>query len=60
MVIFDNPAAVPASAGGCSHVARLGLGDRTLMQLSGQVAIDADGKIVGGNDMTAQAEFVLS
>jgi enamine deaminase RidA (YjgF/YER057c/UK114 family) len=60
MVIFDNPAAVPAPAGGYSHVARVDLGDRTLLQLSGQVAIDADDKIVGGNDMTAQAELVLS
>jgi enamine deaminase RidA (YjgF/YER057c/UK114 family) len=31
-----------------------GVGDRTLLQLSGQVAIDADGKIGGGNDMAAQ------
>jgi len=42
MVIFDNPATVPAPAGGYSHVARVELGDRTLLQLSGQVAIDAD------------------
>ena len=40
MVIFDNPATVPAPAGGYSHVARVELGDRTLLQLSGQVAID--------------------
>ena len=45
MVIFDNPATVPAPAGGYSHVARVELGDRTLLQLSGQVAIDADGKV---------------
>lgn len=59
MVIFDNPATVPTPAGGYSHVARVELGDRTLLQLSGQVAIDADGKIVGGNDMTAQADFIM-
>jgi 2-iminobutanoate/2-iminopropanoate deaminase len=59
MVIFDNPATVPAPAGGYSHVARVELGDRTLLQLSGQVAIDADGKIVGGNDMAAQADFIM-
>jgi 2-iminobutanoate/2-iminopropanoate deaminase len=59
MVIFDNPAAVPAPAGGYSHVARVELGDRTLLQLSGQVAIDADRKIVGGNDMAAQADFIM-
>ena len=59
MIIFDNPATVPAPAGGYSHVARVELGDRTLLQLSGQVAIDADRKIVGGNDMAAQAEFIM-
>ena len=36
MVIFDNPATVPTPAGGYSHVARVELGDRTLLQLSGQ------------------------
>ena len=59
MVIFDNPATVPTPAGGYSHVALVELGDRTLLQLSGQVAIDADGKIVGGNDMAAQADFIM-
>jgi 2-iminobutanoate/2-iminopropanoate deaminase len=59
MVIFDNPATVPAPAGQYSHVARAELGDKTILQLSGQVAIDADGKIVGGNDMAAQAEYIM-
>ena len=36
MVVFDTPAAVPAPAGGYSYVARVDLGDRTLLQLSGQ------------------------
>ena len=59
MVIFDNPATVPAPAGQYSHVARAELGDTTILQLSGQAAIDADGKIVGGNDMAAQAEYIM-
>jgi enamine deaminase RidA (YjgF/YER057c/UK114 family) len=59
MVIFDNPATVPAPAGQYSHVARAELGGKTILQLSGQVAIDADGKIVGGNDMAAQAEYIM-
>ena len=59
MVIFDNPATVPVPAGAYSHVARVELGDRTLLQLSGQVAIDADGMIVGGDDMAAQADFIM-
>ena len=58
MVIFDNPATVPAPAGQYSHVARVELGDRTFLQLSGQVAIDADGKVVG-NDMSTQAEYIM-
>jgi enamine deaminase RidA (YjgF/YER057c/UK114 family) len=59
MVIFDNLATVPAPAGGYSHVARVELGERTLLQLSGEVAIDGDRNIVGGDDMTAQAEFIM-
>jgi 2-iminobutanoate/2-iminopropanoate deaminase len=58
MIIFDNPATVPAPAGQYSHVARVELGGKTVLQLSGQVAIDADGKIVG-NGMTAQADFIM-
>lgn len=58
MVIFDNPATVPAPFGQYSHVDRVELGGRTLLQLSGQVAIDADGKVVG-NDMASQAEYIM-
>jgi 2-iminobutanoate/2-iminopropanoate deaminase len=58
MIIFDNPGTVPAPAGQYSHVARIELGGKTILQLSGQVAIDADREIVG-NDMTAQAEFIM-
>jgi len=59
MVIFDNPATVPAPAGQYSHVARAELRDQVILQLSGEAAIDADGKVVGGNDMTAQADFIM-
>ena len=58
MIIFDNPATVPAPAGQYSHVARVELGGKTILQLSGQVAIDADRNIVG-NDMTTQADFIM-
>ena len=58
MIILDNPATVPAPAGQYSHVARVDLGDKTILQLSGQVAIDADRKIVG-EDMTTQANFIV-
>ena len=58
MVIFDNPKTVPAPFGQYSHVARVELGDRIFLQLSGQVAIDADGKVIG-NDVAAQAEYIM-
>ena len=58
MVIFDNPTTVPAPSGQYSHVARVELGDRIFLQLSGQVAIDADGKVIG-NDMATQAEYIM-
>jgi 2-iminobutanoate/2-iminopropanoate deaminase len=58
MIIFDNPATVPAPAGQYSHVARVELGGETILQLSGQVAIDAEGQIVG-TDMTTQADFIM-
>jgi 2-iminobutanoate/2-iminopropanoate deaminase len=58
MIIFDNPATVPAPAGQYSHVARVELGGNTILQLSGQVAVDAERKIVG-NDMTARADFIM-
>ena len=58
MIIFDNPATVPAPGGQYSHVARVELGGKTILQLSGQVAIDANRKIVG-KDMTTQANFIL-
>jgi enamine deaminase RidA (YjgF/YER057c/UK114 family) len=40
-------------------VARIGLGERTLLVLSGQVAVDGDGKVVGEDDMAAQTEYVM-
>jgi 2-iminobutanoate/2-iminopropanoate deaminase len=60
MTVFDDPATVPAPPGGrYSHLARIELGGKTMLLLSGQVALDQDGNLVGGNDMTAQAAFVM-
>ena len=58
MVIFDNPTTVPAPFGQYSHVARVEFGDRVFLQLSGQVAVDASGKVIG-NDMATQAEYIM-
>jgi 2-iminobutanoate/2-iminopropanoate deaminase len=58
--IFDNPAGVPAPPPGrYSHVARTSLGDRTLLMLSGQVAVAADGTVIGPDDMTAQTVAIF-
>lgn len=58
--IFDNPAGVPAPPPGrYSHVARTPLAGGTLLTLSGQVAIDEDGSLIGPDDMTAQATTVF-
>ena len=60
MTTFDNPAGVPAPpAGRFSHVASIDLGGTKLLILSGQLAVDAEGKLVGPDDMTAQAEFIM-
>lgn len=57
---LDNPAGVPASAHKAfSNVAVIPLGDRTLLMLAGQVAWDADHKIVGGGDLRAQTRRVM-
>ncbi|MBG0824061.1 NAD(P)-binding domain-containing protein [Planomonospora sp. ID91781] len=50
-----DPASVPATNGLYSHAARSG----NLLFVSGQVALDHDGKVVGEGDMTRQAELVM-
>ncbi|GLW11043.1 hypothetical protein Misp01_61710 [Microtetraspora sp. NBRC 13810] len=50
-----NPATVPPTNGRYSHAVRSG----NLLFVSGQVALDADGAVVGEGDMTRQAEFVF-
>jgi 2-iminobutanoate/2-iminopropanoate deaminase len=57
---FDNPAGVPAPPPGrYSQLASIDLADRKLLILSGQLAIDDEGKLIGPNDMTAQAEAIF-
>jgi len=60
MTILDNPAGVPAPpAGRFSHIAVAELGGRKLLVLSGQVAVDASGSLVGAGDISAQTEFIM-
>jgi 2-iminobutanoate/2-iminopropanoate deaminase len=55
-VSIGNPEGVAAPVGPYSHVARVDIGDGSLLFLSGQVAVDDAGEVVGAGDMTAQAE----
>jgi 2-iminobutanoate/2-iminopropanoate deaminase len=57
-VTFDNPATIPAPVGTYSHVARVEIGDAVFLYLSGQVAQDHEGNVVGVGDMVAQATVV--
>ncbi|HEX6520631.1 MAG TPA: RidA family protein [Streptosporangiaceae bacterium] len=60
MTIFDNPPGVPAPPPGrYSHVARIDLAGTRLLILSGQIATDEDGKLIGPDDMTAQADAIF-
>lgn len=56
---LNNPPSAPAPVGPYSHVARLDIGGGRLLFLSGQIAVDADGKLVGEGDMTEQARCVF-
>lgn len=50
-----NPPSIPAPAGHYAHAIRTG----DLLFVSGQAALDDDGKVVGEDDLGAQSEFVF-
>jgi len=54
-VLKINPPAVPATNGYYSHATRTG----DLLFVSGQVALDEKGEVVGEGDMARQSEFIL-
>jgi 2-iminobutanoate/2-iminopropanoate deaminase len=56
---FDNPATVPAPAGPYSHAVRLDLDGGALLLVSGQVALDEAGELVGADSMADQAQHVF-
>jgi enamine deaminase RidA (YjgF/YER057c/UK114 family) len=59
-ITFDNPATVPAPfADRYSNLVAIDLGSVTMLVLSGQVALDHDGSLVG-TDMAAQTEQIFS
>lgn len=56
---IDDPAGAPAPAGPYSHVARIDFGDGALLFVSGQVAVDDEGAIVGKGDIEAQSRRIF-
>lgn len=59
-IILDSPAAAPQPLAGYSQLARIDLGATTLLQLSGQVAAEADRTVVGAGDIVAQARHIFA
>jgi 2-iminobutanoate/2-iminopropanoate deaminase len=58
MTTFSNPAGVAAPIGQYSHVARIDLGDKALLFIAGQVALDPGGNLTGRGDAAAQADQI--
>ena len=57
VVRVENPKTLPAPVGRYSNVSRVSVGE--LIFIAGQVALDADGNLVGTGDFAAQVEKVL-
>ncbi len=57
LVHFDNPGFLSAPRG-YSHVARIDLGNAWMLIISGQVALDKEGNLVGKDDFARQTETV--
>jgi enamine deaminase RidA (YjgF/YER057c/UK114 family) len=61
MITTIDPDTVPPPPGGWySHAARVETGAGALLFVSGQVALDDDGDIVGAGDMERQADRVFT
>ena len=54
-----NPGTVAAPIGSYSHAVRVETGDAVWIHVSGQVALDAEGVLVGIGDLRAQTERVF-
>jgi 3-hydroxyisobutyrate dehydrogenase len=58
-IIAMNPQTVAAPGGNYSHAVRIETDGGTLLFVSGQVAFDLQGNLVGENDMARQTEQVF-
>lgn len=56
---FHNPTTAPPPAAAYANLAEIDLGGSRLLILAGQVALDFDGQLVGGDDMGAQTRQVF-
>jgi 3-hydroxyisobutyrate dehydrogenase len=54
-----NPDTVAPPIGSYSHAVRVEAGDAVWIYVSGQIAFDADGQLVGRGDLRAQTEQVF-
>jgi reactive intermediate/imine deaminase len=54
-----NPDTIASPGGNYSHAVRIETDDGVLLFVSGQVAFDADGNLVGEGDMARQTEAVF-
>lgn len=59
-VTFHNPPTAPPPAAAYSNLAEIDLGGTRLLVLAGQVALDHEGTLVGGDDMRAQTRQVFA
>lgn len=57
--IFLNPSSV-STPRGYSHAAKIDMGNSTMLIISGQVALDDKGNLIGKNDLTQQTEQVFT
>lgn len=57
-VTFHNPLTVSVP-NGYSHVAKVDLGNAYMLILSGQVALDGKGNLIGSGDFTKQTQQVF-
>jgi 2-iminobutanoate/2-iminopropanoate deaminase len=54
-----NPDSIAGPVGSYSHVVRVETGDATWIYVSGQIANDLEGKLVGSGDLRAQTRQVF-
>lgn len=57
--ILINPDSMVTPLSKYSHGVRVDIGDAALIFVTGQIAVDSDGNLVGENDMTRQTVFVF-